>query len=165
MTLSERASIIVSTYNNQRSDAWPRVRNTLNVENQINTRRQLPIIQFLTTVVGLVIIVAVFSFARTMIDNYWLTQEKAEWQAKIDLEKAEYERLLRQKEFVESAAYQSRLAHEMGLYAPQERPLVVVLPPDMQQDYREFNPVFREAELYEPPYWQQWWRLFFGERE
>jgi hypothetical protein len=128
-------------------------------------RRQLPIVQFLTTVIGIVILIAVFSFARTMLDNYWLAQEKAEWQAKIDAEQAEYDRLLRQKEFIESDAYQSQLAHEMGLYAPNERPLVVVLPPDMQADFREFDPVFREADVYEPPYWQQWWRLFFGERE
>ena len=132
---------------------------------QTQPRRPLPIIQIATTMVGVVILVAVFSFARTMLDNYWLAQDKAEWQVKIDAENAEYDQLLRQKEYIESEAYQRQLAHEMGLYAPDERPLVMVLPSELQADYREFDPVYREAEITEPPYWQQWWGLFFGPKE
>jgi hypothetical protein len=53
----------------------------------------------------------------------------------------------------------------MGLYAPDERPLVLILPPEMEEDVREFDPVYREGEVLEPPYWQQWWELFFGSGE
>jgi hypothetical protein len=119
--------------------------------------------QFVTLVLVTILILALANFAKTMLDNYRLGAEKAEWQAKIDQEMAEYERLLEQKAYVQSDSYQRQLAHEMGLYAPDERPLVLVLPPGREEEVREFDPVFREAEILEPPYWQQWWELFFGE--
>ncbi|HEX8684245.1 MAG TPA: hypothetical protein VF707_18150 [Ardenticatenaceae bacterium] len=128
-------------------------------------RWQLPISQFVTLVLVTIFLVAVGNFARTMLDNYRLNAEKTVWQARIDQEIAEHERLLAQKAYVESETYQRQLAHEMGLYAPDERPLVLVLPPGMETDVRQFDPIFRQGEIVEPPYWQQWWDLFFGKRE
>jgi hypothetical protein len=125
-------------------------------------RWQLPIMQFMTLVVVTILVVALVHFARTMLDNYRLSAEKEMWQAKIDREVYEHQRMLEQKAFVESETYQRQLAHEMGLYAPDERPLVLVLPPEMREDVRDFDPVFRQGEVLKPPYWQQWWELFFG---
>jgi hypothetical protein len=126
-------------------------------------RWQLPVMQFVTLVLGMILFIALGNFAKTMLDNYWLSAEKVEWEARIAQEEAENERLLAQQAFVESETYQRQLAHEMGLYAPDERPLVLVLPPGQEDDVRDFDPVFREGEILEPPYWQQWWVLFFGE--
>jgi hypothetical protein len=132
------------------------------VKEQQPQRWQLPITQFITLVLITVFLVAIGSFAKTMLDNYRMNAEKVVWQARIDQEVAEHERLLEQKAFVESETYQRQLAHEMGLYAPDEKPLVLVLPPEMQEDVRDFDPIFRQGEVVEPPYWQQWWDLFFG---
>lgn len=125
-------------------------------------RWQLPIMQFVMLVLLTVLFVAAGHFAKTMLDNYRLGAEKEAWQARIDQEVAEHARLLEQKAFVESDTYQRQLAHEMGLYGADERPLVLVLPPEMEEDVRDFDPVFREGEVVELPYWQQWWELFFG---
>ncbi len=119
--------------------------------------------QFVTLVLVTILIISLGNFAKTMLDNYLLSAEKASWEAKIAQEQAEYERLMEQMAFVESDTYQRQLAHEMGLYAPDERPLVLVLPPGQEEEVRDFDPVFREGEVLEPPYWQQWWELFFGE--
>ncbi|MGH2543599.1 MAG: hypothetical protein ACRDIB_12410 [Ardenticatenaceae bacterium] len=126
-------------------------------------RWQLPIMQFVTLVLVTILIIALGHFAKTMLDNHRLSADKAMWQARIAQEEAEYQRLLAQKAFVESETYQRQLAHEMGLYAPDERPLVLILPPEMEEDVRAFDPVYREGEVWEPPYWQQWWELFFGD--
>lgn len=125
-------------------------------------RWQLPLLQFVTLMLMTILVVALGSFARTMLDNYRLRAEHEMWEARIAQEEAEHERLLAQREYVASDAYQRQLAHEMGLYAPNERPLVLVLPPELHEEIRNFDPVFREAEVLEPPYWRQWWELFFG---
>ena len=128
-----------------------------------DTRWQLPIVQFATLVVVMMLVFAVGSFAKTMLDNYRLSDERAHWTALRDEEKAKYERLTAERERVAAESYQRRLAHEMGLYAPDERPLTLVLPAGAQREADDFAPVYREATPYEPPYWQQWWELFFGE--
>lgn len=125
-------------------------------------RWQLPLMQFVTLMMMTILVIAMGNFAKTMLDNYRLRAEKETWEARIAQEQAEYERLLAQKAYVESESYQRQLAHEMGLYAPDEQPLVLVLPPDMQEEARDFDPVYRTGEALEPPYWQQWWELFFG---
>ncbi len=128
-------------------------------------RWQLPVMQFVTLVLVTILIIALANFARTMLENYRLSADKAELEAVIALEQEEENRLLAQKEHVASDTYQRQLAHEMGLYAPDERPLVLVLPPEMEDDVRDFDPVFRQGEILEPPYWEQWWDLFFGPQE
>jgi len=126
---------------------------------------QLPIMEFLTLFFITISIFALGNFANTVMDHYKMSAVKAEWQAKIDQEEAEQQRLLKQKELVASDAYQRQLAHELGLYAPDEQPLVLILPPELQEDVNEFNPIYREGIEFEPPYWQQWWDLFFGEEK
>lgn len=126
-------------------------------------RFKLPIMEFVTLFFITISILALGNFASTVMDHYQMSAVKAEWQAKIDQEKAEQQRLLKQKELVASDAYQRQLAHELGLYAPDEQPLVLILPPELQEDINEFNPIYREGIEFEPPYWQQWWELFFGE--
>jgi cell division protein FtsL len=124
---------------------------------------QLPIMQFVTLMLMTILVIALGHFARTMFDNYQLSVEKAAWQARIEQEQLEHERLLEQKAYVESDTYQRQLAHEMGLYAPDERPLVLLVPPEMQEVVTAFDPIYRTGEVVEPPYWQQWWVLFFGD--
>lgn len=130
-----------------------------------DTRWQLPIVQFATLVVVMMLVFAVGSFAKTMLDNYRLSDEHARWESLLAEEQGEYERLTMERERVLSDSYQRRLAHEMGLYAPDERPLTLVLPANAQPEPDDFDPVYREATPYEPPYWQQWWELFFGAEE
>ena len=130
-------------------------------------RRQFPIMQFITLILITISILALGNFAKAVLDNHRLDAEKAMWQAKIEQELAEKERLLKQKELVASDTYQRQLAHELGLYAPDEQPLVLILPPESQDrsNIHQFDPVYREGELIEPPNWLQWWDLFFGELE
>ncbi|MBA3532345.1 MAG: hypothetical protein H0T73_10530 [Ardenticatenales bacterium] len=126
---------------------------------------QLPIMQFVTLMLMTILVITLGHFAKTMLDNYQLNAEKTAWQARIEQEQMEHQRLLDQKAFVESDTYQRQMAHEMGLYAPDERPLVLLVPPEMQETVSEFDPVYREGEVVEAPYWQQWWVLFFGGEE
>lgn len=126
-------------------------------------RLQLPIMEFITLFLITISLLALGNFASTVMDHYQMKAVKAEWQAKIEQEEAEYERLLKQKERVQSDAYQRQLAHELGFYASNEQPLVLVLPPELQDEMDEINPIYREGTEFEPPYWQQWWDLFFGE--
>ena len=51
------------------------------------------------------------------------------------------------------------------LYDSQERPLVLIIPPDKQPAYEESSPIFRPGRKLEKPYWQQWWERFFGEED
>jgi hypothetical protein len=130
---------------------------------QQQQRWQLPVLQVITLILVTIVVVALGHFGKTMLDNYRLSAEREMWQAKIDKEKAENERLIAQRDFVASETYQRQLAHEMGLYAPDERPLVLILPPELKEEVRDFDPVFRQGEVLQVPYWQQWWELFFGE--
>lgn len=123
---------------------------------------QLPLMQFVTLMLMTLLLVALGHFARTMVDNYRLNTEKAMWEARIEQEREAHARLLEQKAFVASDSYQRHLAHEMGLYAPDERPLVLLVPPEMADEVEQFDPIYREGTVVEPPYWQQWWALFFG---
>lgn len=129
---------------------------------QPQQRWQLPVVQFLTLVLVTLLIVAFGNFTKTMLDNYRLRAEKATWEARIAQEEAEYARLLEQQVYVASDPYQRQLAHEMGFYAPDEHPLVLIVPPDLEDEVRAFDPVFREATPIETPNWQRWWDLFFG---
>ena len=128
-------------------------------------RRQVPFTQFVAVMLATLLLFAFFSFARTMLQNYWLSADKAEWEQKIALEEARRSRLEAQLVQVESDAYQRQLAHEMGLYAPNEHPLVLILPPDIEDESRELAPILRPAVPLPRPYWQQWWELFLGDRK
>lgn len=128
-----------------------------------DTRWQLPIMQFATLVGVMLLLMAVGSFAKTMLDNYRLADERARWESLLAEQQAQHAALLTRREVALSDTRQRQLAHEMGLYAPNERPIVLVLPPEMRQPANDFTPTYREEVPYEPPYWQQWWELFFGE--
>lgn len=123
------------------------------------------IMQSIVLVLISILVIAVINLGQTVLDNYRYTAEKEMWIARIEREKAEYERLIALQEFVNSDTYQRKLAHELGLYGPNEQPLMLVLPPEMQQELHEFNPITREEKILEPPYWRQWWELFFGPME
>lgn len=112
-----------------------------------------------------ILVIALIHVGKTILDNYRYSAEKEMWLAKIEREQAGYDRLMVLKEFVASDTYQRKLAHELGLYGPNEQPLMLVLPPEMQQEIHEFNPITREKKVLEPPYWRQWWELFFGPME
>jgi hypothetical protein len=126
-------------------------------------RWQLPVMQFVTLVLMAILLIALGHFAKTMLENHRLSAQKAMLEAQMAREEAEGERLRAQQAYVASDAYQRQLAHEMGLFAPDERPLVLILPPEMEEDVRDFDPIYREGKVLEPPYWQQWWELFFGD--
>ena len=127
-------------------------------------QRQLPITQFVTVMLATLLFFSLFSFGKTMFNNYWLSADKAGWEAKIEAEAARQARLETQLVEVKSDAYQRQLAHEMGLYAPNKQPLSLILPPDMESESRELPPIIQPALPLDPPNWQQWWLLFFGER-
>jgi hypothetical protein len=126
-------------------------------------RLQIPLSQFMTVILATVLAVSLLNFALTAIQNYRLRHTEMELRAAIEAEKEEQARLLARKEFIQSEQYQRQLAHEMGLYAPNERPIVLVMPPEMKQELENVDPVFRQTEPLQEPYWQQWWDLFFGE--
>ena len=128
-------------------------------------RLQLPIMEFATLFFITISMLALGNFASTVMEHYKMKALKSEWQAKIDRELAEQERLEKQLELVQSDAYQRQLAHELGRYAPDEQPLVLILSPELQEEVDEFDPIYREGVEFEPPYWQQWWELFFGVQE
>ena len=65
-------------------------------------RWQFPIMQFITLTLITISILALGNFAKAVLDNHRLDAEKAMWQAKIEQELAEKERLLKQKELVAS---------------------------------------------------------------
>lgn len=109
-----------------------------------------------------VLVLSLLHFARTAIDNYRLRHRAEVLRALIAAEQAEHERLLARKAYVASPEYQARLAHELGLYAPNERRLLLVAPPELLEEEATVDPIFRSAHLPEKPYWQQWWDLFFG---
>jgi hypothetical protein len=112
-----------------------------------------------------ILVIALINVGKTILDNYRYSAEKEMWLAKIEREQAGYDGLIALKEFVKSDTYQRKLAHELGLYSKDEQPLMLVLPPEMQQELHEFNPITREEKVLEPPYWRQWWELFFGPME
>ncbi len=128
-------------------------------------RLQLPIMEFATLFFITISLLALGNFASTVMDHYEMKALKSEWQAKIDQELAEKGRLEKQLKLVASDAYQRQLAHELGRYSPDEQPIVLILPPELQEDVDELNPIYREGKEFEPPYWQQWWDLFFGEQK
>ncbi len=112
-----------------------------------------------------ILVVASINVGKTILDNYRYSAEKDMWLARIEREKDDYKQLLKLQKFVASDTYQRKLAHELGLYAPDEQPLMIVLPPEMQQELHEFDPITREKKVIEAPYWKQWWELFFGPME
>jgi hypothetical protein len=126
-------------------------------------RLQIPLTQFMTLILATVLAASVFNFALTTVKSYRLRYVEAELRAAIRAEQEEHQRLLARKAFIESERYQRQLAHEMGLYDNQERPLVLIIPAGQESDYKETDPVFRPGRKLEKPYWQQWWDLFFGE--
>src|SRR5690606_4099055 len=111
----------------------------------------------MTVILATVLAVSLLNFALTAIQNYRLRHTEMELRAAIEAEKEEQARLLARKEFIQSEQYQRQLAHEMGLYAPNERPIVLVMPPEMKQELENVDPVFRQTEPLQEPYWQQWW--------
>ncbi|HBY98280.1 MAG: hypothetical protein M5U01_23295 [Ardenticatenaceae bacterium] len=125
-------------------------------------RLQIPLSQFMTVILATVLALSLMNFALTAIKSYRLRHVELELKAEIKAEQEEQGRLLDRKRFVQSEQYQRQLAHELGLYAENERPLVLVLPPEMKGEFEEVNPVFRTGQQLEKPYWQQWWDLFFG---
>ncbi len=128
-----------------------------------NQRVFQPLSQFVTLILLTVLVLSLVNFARTAIDNYRLRHRAQVLRALIAAEQAEYERLQARKEYVSSPEYQARLAHELGLYAPDERRILLVAPPALLEEEANADPIFRPAELPEKPYWQQWWELFFGD--
>ncbi len=118
---------------------------------------------FVTLILVTALILSLIHFARTAIDNYRLRHRAQVLQALIEAEEAEYERLMARKAYVASPEYQAKLAHELGLYAPNERRLLVVAPPELLAEQEDSSPILRPAELPQKPYWQQWWDLFFGD--
>lgn len=133
------------------------------VQQPAERRLQIPLTQFMTLILATVLAASLFNFAMTTVKSYRLRHVEAELRAAIQAEEEEHERLLARKAFVESERYQRQLAHEMGLYGPRERPIVLIVPPDKQETFAESDPVFRPGRKLEKPYWQQWWDLFFGE--
>lgn len=124
-------------------------------------RLQIPLSQFITLILATVLALSFANFVLTAIESYRLQHQADTLRAAIAAEQAEHERLLARKEYVASDAYQTQLAHELGLYAPDERRLMVVAPPGLLEAETEVDPIFRTATVEEPPYWQQWWELFF----
>lgn len=125
-------------------------------------RLQIPVSQFITVFLATVLALSLANFGITAVKSYRLRHVEMELHSVIEAEVAEHERLLARKAYVESPQYRHQLAHEMGLYADNERPLVLVMPPEMKTELTTVDPVFREAERLQKPYWQQWWDLFFG---
>lgn len=124
-------------------------------------RLQIPLSQFITLILGTVLVLSLINFGLTAIENYRLQHKAETLRASIAAEKAENERLQARKEYIASDAYQTQLAHELGLYGQDEKRIMVVAPPELKQEKAETDPIFRTAEVPEPPYWQQWWNLFF----
>lgn len=123
-------------------------------------RLQIPLSQFITLILGTVLVLSLINFGLTAIENYRLQHKADTLRASIAAERAENERLQARKEYVASEAYQTQLAHELGLYAPDEKRIMVVAPPELKQEQTDMDPIFRTAEVPEPPHWQQWWNLF-----
>lgn len=124
-------------------------------------RLQIPLSQFITLILGTVLVLSLINFGLTAVENYQLQHKADTLRASIAAERAENDRLQARKEYVTSDAYQTQLAHELGLYAPDEKRIMVVAPPDLAQEKANTDPIFRTAEIPEAPYWQQWWSLFF----
>lgn len=124
-------------------------------------RVQIPLSQFITLILGTVLVLSLVNFGLTAIESYRLQHEADTLRASIAAEKAENERLQARKEYVASDAYQTQLAHELGLYAADEKRIMVVAPPELKQEQTDTDPIFRTAEIPEPPHWQQWWNVFF----
>lgn len=125
-------------------------------------RLQIPLSQFMTVILATVLALSLVNFALTAVKSYRLRHVELELKTAIQAEQAEQARLLERKRFVQGEQYQRHLAHELGLYADDERPLVLIVPPEMKDELEESNPVFREGQQLAKPYWQQWWDLFFG---
>lgn len=125
-------------------------------------RLQIPLSQFMTVILVTVLVLSLVNFALTAVKSYRLRHVELELKAAIKAEQEEQARLLERKRFVESEQYQHQLAHELGLYGENERPLVLIVPPEMEEEFEDVDPIFRKGEQFQKPYWQQWWDLFFG---
>nr|WP_290670279.1 hypothetical protein [Ardenticatena sp.] len=126
-------------------------------------RLSLTISQFVTLLLLTILLLSLANFGLRAVERYRLRHRADVLQAAIAAEREEYARLLARKAYVASPEYQARLAHELGLYAPNERRLIVLDGESLRNTtVEEERVVVREADMPVQPYWQQWWEAFFG---
>lgn len=128
-----------------------------------SNRLSLTISQFVTLLLLTILLLSLANFGLRAVERYRLRHRAEVLQAAIAAEREEQTRLLARKAYVASPEYQARLAHELGLYAPNERRLVVLGGDTLRRkEVAEETVILREAQVPVVPYWQQWWETFFG---
>ena len=94
--------------------------------------------------------------------EYQQRQEETRLKQEIATERAKYDALKAQKDYLQSDEYVEKAAREeLNLIKTGERAVVVLAPPSQPGALNEAGQKPRKAEA--RPNWQRWWDLFFGD--
>ncbi|MBI2910478.1 MAG: septum formation initiator family protein [Chloroflexi bacterium] len=94
--------------------------------------------------------------------EYQQRQEEARLKQEIEAQRAKYDVLKAQKEYLQSDEYIEKVAREdLNLIKVGERAVVVLAPSPVAGAAEEASPKARKTEP--RPNWQRWWDLFFSD--
>ncbi len=119
--------------------------------------------QVLTVTIATIAIFTVVDFGRKAAANHQLRREEERLQREVAIERAERERLLERKAYVQTDAYTEKWAREDGKLAKPGETVIVVIPLPAKEAPRAEPAALPPSDTGPPsPHWQQWWELLFG---
>lgn len=102
-----------------------------------------------------------FSTGSWALREYQQRQEEARLKQEIEVERARYDALQRQKDYLQSDEYIEKVAREeLNLIKSGERAVIVLAPTPTARLTDEAPPKVKKPDL--RPNWQRWWDFFFG---
>ncbi len=97
-------------------------------------------------------------------EAYQLKQEEKRLRQEIEELQTYNAALQTQKKYAQSEAFIEYEARQMGMIKPGETAVIVVTPPEAEENVDRAASPDKQVEVLLPN-WRRWWNLFFGESE